>query len=122
MGQCGPVAGTVDSAAFIFCSQVVNSLVSTDPLASFVHQNIFIRKNVDPSPLPAGFCLPVERILVRPRLVPDLLYPQHHLFYQTSQILPENEVFRSPQVSSRTTLLLLVTAATFIQSDFLYSQ
>lgn len=122
VGQCGPVAGTVDSAAVIFCSQLVNSLVSTDPLTGFMHQNIFIRENVDPSPFPAGFCLPVEHILVRPRLVPDLLHPQHHLFCQTSQILPENEVFRSPRVSSRTTLLILVTAATFNQSDCLYLQ
>lgn len=58
VGQCGPVAGTVDSAAVILCSQVVNSLVSTDPLASFMHQSIFIEKNVDPPPPPAGFCPP----------------------------------------------------------------
>lgn len=51
-------------------------------------ETFFIRKNVDPCPFPAGLCLPVEYILVRPRLVPDLLYPQHHLFPQTSQILP----------------------------------
>lgn len=35
VGQCGPVAGSVDSAAVLLCSQVVNSLVSTDPMTTF---------------------------------------------------------------------------------------
>lgn len=42
VGQCGPVAGTVDSAAVILCSEVVNSLVSADPLTSFMHRYISI--------------------------------------------------------------------------------
>lgn len=54
--------------------------------------------------LPLGPVLLVERVLVGAWMVPDLLYPQHHLFDQTRQILPENEVFRTPRVSSRTRL------------------
>lgn len=40
VGRCGPVAGTVDSAAVILCSQLVDSLVSVDPLTRFIQPNI----------------------------------------------------------------------------------
>lgn len=40
VGRCGPVAGTVDSAAAILCSQMVDSLVSLDPLTRLTHPNI----------------------------------------------------------------------------------
>lgn len=40
VGRCGPVAGTVDSAAVILCSQMVDSLVSIDPLTRLTHPNI----------------------------------------------------------------------------------
>lgn len=42
----------------------------------------------------------LECILVQSGLVLDLLHPQHNLFYQTSQVLPENEVLWSVRVSA----------------------
>lgn len=75
--------------------------------------------NVDPF---IRFHLPLESVLVRPRLVPDLLHPQHHLVHQTSQILPENEVFRFLRVSSGMAPPVHVTAAAFNRRHLLYLQ
>lgn len=53
VGRCGPMARTVDSAAVILCSQMVDSLVSADPLTNFIHP-----ENADLSPfLPSSFSL-----------------------------------------------------------------
>lgn len=105
VGRCKPVAGALDSVEMIFCSQMVESLVrigrftlnwSVDIRNCF--ENVLCLSNCHAVNHPCS--LSIECILVQSGLVLDLLYAQHHLFYQISQVLQENEVLWCLWVSS----------------------
>lgn len=95
VGRCGPVAGAVDSVDNILCSHLVDSLVritcylNTSILITY--WLIFIERFLSSS---------LECVLVQFGLVHDLLHPRHHLFYETSQVLQEDEVLWCLRVST----------------------